>query len=280
MTPTQPVRWHKAPDRMSNPHFIALTAGARALLMALDELVSIAGTMARCAVLVNLDRKTFTAAVAAMEGKFIEVQRSGDVVTITVTDHRWTTSGPRTNHKRATDEPQTNHTPTTDEPQTSHKELANDAGLPARSLKENESKSKKENITPTPKADDRSADASLTEIVEPVGFSEFYDEFPPGRKNRVDALKAWNGLKASERNPAEILAGLQTAKARYSAEQDMAKHGWKFFKGPGAWLRSRQWLTEYGTAQAVTASGVTMDEAERHRQLIWEFHNGVDPYAV
>lgn len=95
-----------------------------------------------------------------------------------------------------------------------------------------------------------------------AAFEAWYAAHPPGKKDREDAEKAWASEKVTAAKFAEIMAGQARAMAAYRLENDMAvTNPWRFFKGPGPWLRSKKWLTDYilpgenGEPVAVAADG-------------------------
>jgi hypothetical protein len=142
MTPTQPVRWHKAPNRMNDPRFTALGPLAQAALRNLDELTArgmapVTGNQTVVCSSLGIEAKNARHVIKPLElsglavieyvGKQMIVSLPPEVV-------------------------QTLARPTPDGGQTTarpHKKTANDAGLPARSLIEIE-EDKKENNPPNP----------------------------------------------------------------------------------------------------------------------------------
>ncbi len=72
-------------------------------------------------------------------------------------------------------------------------------------------------------------------------FDAFYSAYPK-KRNRGDAEKAFNAIKADDDLLAKMLSAIDAAKQ----SQDWQKDGGKFIPYPASWLRAKGWEDEHG----------------------------------
>lgn len=244
MTTTQPIRWHKAPNRLNDPRFIALGTLAQAALRNLDELIATGGRV--------IGNRTRICTMLGIEPKnarhVIEPLRDCGLVLVDEV-------GDQMEFRLPPDVFQTVSRQRADSEQTvarRNKETANDAGLPDRSLIENKSKKEKENReskTPTKKR--------LTLQGLSPEFQSFWTQYPNATGLR-ETWEQWQEIATDPEAVAAIMAGLalwQTSK-RWSEG---------FVKAPFRWLRDGMWSEKPEQAQQAAKPTTT----QVHPSQLW-----------
>ena len=102
------------------------------------------------------------------------------------------------------------------------------------------------------------------DVVLPVGFEEWWLEFPPTQRKHAKAQCAAKWIaQGCDKEPERVLAGLRAAKA----SDEWAKDDGKFIPAPLVWLNQRRW--EAFTEVQAQAKPGTPEYFAQHRRASW-----------
>jgi hypothetical protein len=105
---------------------------------------------------------------------------------------------------------------------------------------------------------------SVGDVVLPVGFEEWWLEFPPTQRKHAKAQCAAKWIaQGCDKEPERVLAGLRAAKA----SDEWTKDDGKFIPAPLVWLNQRRWEA-FTEAQAQAKPG-TPEYFAQHRRASW-----------
>lgn len=228
--------WYKAPNRLRDPRFAALTPAARAVLMALQEMLAeeaaLEANVSTLASWTLTDRKIARAAVEAFqENGILEVEvfdrgKAGTFYRIANPDQTPTKPQASPDHAPTMPRPNPNHAPD---------KSANNAGLRPSSLIRREEK-RREEIPPNPPSGERESEQSQD---GPRRFAEFWAAYPR-KRSRGQAIKAWEKLRPDDALVDRILEAVEAAKR----SRDWLKDGGAFIPHPATWLNAQGWEDE------------------------------------